>query len=204
MLFVARKDGHGFFGLRLTRHRDYKKTLHAGELRPELANLLCFLSEPKPDDVFLDPFAGYGAIPIERATAYPCRRIYAGDNDPDLMQVIKLKANRFGKRFVVGQWDATNLSEFKDASVDKIVTDPPWGIYSKSEGLENLYLGLLKEQIRVLKPCGILVLLTANKELMGLCLLQVPELRIKKSYDILVSGKKATVYKFSRAEFVTR
>ncbi|MBI3397507.1 hypothetical protein HY045_03455, partial [Candidatus Woesebacteria bacterium] len=40
-LFLTRKEGYGFLGLRLTRHRDYKKTLHAGELRPELANLMC-------------------------------------------------------------------------------------------------------------------------------------------------------------------
>ncbi|TSC85130.1 MAG: putative RNA methylase family protein [Microgenomates group bacterium Gr01-1014_16] len=136
LLFLARSDGYGFFGLRLTRHGDYKKTLHPGELRPELANLLCCLSDPTQDDVFLDPFAGYGAIPIERAVSFPYKRIYAGDIVPNLVSELKQKASKLGKRFIIGQLDATKLNTFSDSSISKIVTDPPWGIYSSGKNFD--------------------------------------------------------------------
>lgn len=197
-LFLTRKDGYGFLGLRLTRHRDYKKTLHAGELRPELANLLCFFSDPKPHDIFLDPFSGYGAIPMERAVAFPYKQIYAGDIDSSLVTELKRKAARFGSRFIISTLNATNLKNFKDSSIDKIVTDPPWGIYSNGENFDKLYLEFLTDLVRVLKGDGILVILTANTILMNVCLPKIPDLKLQKMYNILVSGKKAAIYKMRK------
>lgn len=197
-LFLTRKDGYGFLGLRLTRHRDYKKMLHAGELRPELSNLMCFLSDPKPGDIFLDPFAGYGAIPIERATAFPYKQIYAGDNDSNLVAELKRKAAKFGKRFIIDSLDATNLKNFKSNSIDKIVTDPPWGVYSNGENFDKLYLEFLIDLVRVLKKDGILVILTANTILMNMCLPKITNLSLQKRYDVLVSGKKAAIYKIRK------
>ena len=40
-LFVTRSEGFGIFGLRLTSHTSYEKTLEKGELYPELAHILC-------------------------------------------------------------------------------------------------------------------------------------------------------------------
>lgn len=198
LLFLSRKEGYGLFGLRLTRHRDYKKTLHAGELRPELANLLCFLSEPEPNDIFLDPFAGYGAIPIERAIAFPYKRIYAGDIDSMLVAELKRKAAKFGTRFITSNLDATSLKNFEDNSIDKIVTDPPWGIYSSGENFNKLYLEFLTDLVRVLKVNGILVVLTANTMLTNVCLPKLHDLKLQKKYNILVSGKKAAIYKMRK------
>src|SRR5688572_16782708 len=36
-----RSEGDGFFAFRLSYHKAYDKTLQKGELRPELANILC-------------------------------------------------------------------------------------------------------------------------------------------------------------------
>ena len=48
--------------MRLTKHKAYEKILHKGELRPELSHILCSISEPDADDIFLDPFCGSGTI----------------------------------------------------------------------------------------------------------------------------------------------
>lgn len=198
-LFLTRDDGQGLLGLRLTQHHDYKKTLHAGELRPELANLLCILSEPKPNDVFLDPFAGYGAIAIERAISFSYKQIYARDIDEKLVTGLKKRASKFGKRFAVFQLDATNLSQFPNDSVDKVVTDPPWGIYSASTNIDALYASFLKEFGRVLRPGGIVVVLTGRSELLDSSLAKEPKFSLQNKYNILVSGKKAVVHKLMKS-----
>lgn len=183
--FLARKGGYGFFGIRISKHPDYKKVLSKGQLRPELANLLCLLSEPSKDDAFLDPFAGSGAIPNERKL-FPYEEVIGGDIQPKNKSIQKL--------------NALNLKQFKDGSIDKIVTDPPWGIsVGKDLDLNDLYTRMLKEFWRVLKPSGLLVILMGNKELFENVLTKFPgKFNDLKKLDILVSGKKAAVYKLQK------
>ena len=198
LLFLIRSEGQGFLGLRLTRHKDYKKTLPAGELRPELAHLLCLISDPRPEDIFLDPFAGYGAIPVERASAFLYKQIFAGDIDIIRINDLKAKTKKFG-RLIIGRWDATKLSAFQNGSIDKIVTDPPWAIHSKID-IKELYPKFLREAYRILKKCGVLVVLVADKELWENCLEKILGFKVEKKYTILVSGKKAAIYKIIKVE----
>jgi len=183
--FLARKGGYGFFGIRISKHPDYKTVLSKGQLRPELANLLCLLSEPSKVDVFLDPFAGSGAIPDERKL-FPYKEVIGGDIQPQNKSIQKL--------------NALSLRQFKDGSIDKIVTDPPWGIsVGKDLDLDDLYLRMLKEFWRVLKPNGLLIILMGNKELFENVLSKFHgKFNDLKKLDILVSGKKATVYKLQK------
>ena len=59
------------FTLRLSddtmRFRDYKISHRPGSLRPSVAAALALVSNPAPDDVFLDPLCGTGTVLIERA-----------------------------------------------------------------------------------------------------------------------------------------
>ena len=86
--FLRRSENIGFFMLRLTKNIINKK-LPAGELRPELAYILCYLSEPDKSDIFLDPFAGYGSIPIERVKNFSYNLVFASDNDKRFKQIIR-------------------------------------------------------------------------------------------------------------------
>jgi len=185
-------------GFRLTKRPNYEKILEKGELYPELAHILCLISEPNASDVFLDPFSGHGSIPIARALGFPFKIVYASDNDKGLVK--KLKTKKIRGNFVVGHWDATRLTNFENRSIDKIVTDPPWGLHSGTElNLERFYEDMLKEFIRILKKDGLLVLLTAQKELVELLLNKITnELILIKRYDTLVSGKKAGAYKLRK------
>ena len=195
--FLYRSEGYGFFGLRLTRHPDYKKILQKGQLRPELANLLCLLSEPKAEDVILDPFAGSGAIPLERAN-FPYKQIYAGEIEEQLVKAIQEKTK--GKKILLLQLDATDLKDFASASIDKIITDPPWGVsVGKDIDIAKLYERMFKEFARVVKPGGLVILLVGNKELFESILkCYFSEFSLLIKYDLLVSGKKAAIYKLKR------
>lgn len=193
--FLSRNEGCGFFGMRLTKHPDFTKSLPKGELRPELAHILCLISEPKPADVFLDPFAGYGAIPHAR-TNYPYKQIIAFDNDPRL--VSKLKHRLKNKSSVlVGRCDAIKLEMLDDDSVDKIVTDPPWGHFlGKNLDLRDFYAQMLDSFHGVLKQGSFAVILMGEKELFEELLDRFSDrFTLLKKLDTLVSGRKAGVYK---------
>ena len=188
-------EGFSFFGLRITP--TVKKHLAKGQLRPEIAHILCLISEPDENDIFLDPFCGSGAIPIER-TYFPHKRILAGDIDPKYAKQLRQKIKKHAHKLTIGRWDALQLKTFKDKSVDKIVTDPPWGLYrAKNLNFNRFYNNMLNEFNRILKPNrGITVVLTAQKRVFKKCLDEHRNnLRLIEKYNTLVSGKKACVYK---------
>jgi len=191
--FLERSEGIGFFALRLTYDRRSEKDLERGELRPELCNLLCILSEPQEDDVFLDPFSGTGAILRERMQiAYS--KLFVGEKDKDKFECLK---TRFHKNDVeVFQADATKLP-LGDDSVNKIVTDPPWGQAEEVEA-ETLYKGMFAEFSRVLRRGGVLVLLTSQKDIVEEFLKESSDFSLDARYDVLVSGRKAGVFKIRR------
>jgi hypothetical protein len=202
---LRRRTGAVFFARRVSRRRKTERDLGRGELRPELASLLCLLSEPSAADIFLDPFAGSGAIPLARAEL-PFNMIFASDLDPARVKEIKEKLKqapprkaRGGAPFIVRVSDARNLVNFQDGFVDKIVTDPPWGLYKAAEDAElaGLYRGAMAEFCRVMKPGGVLVLLLGRGELSREASGWFPELlAMEEQHEILVAGQKATVLKW--------
>lgn len=197
--FLLRSEGNAFVGIRRRERNNDKKNITKGELRPELANLLCWVSDPDKEDIFLDPFAGSGAIPMERARAFPYRKIIASDYDPELFRKLNVRFRKNTDKFVLGKWDALNLNQLGNQSVDKIVTDPPWGLYSHQDiDLQVFYENMLAEFNRILKPEGTMVILTAQKTLFERVLNKISELSLVKKFEILVSGKKAGIYKVQK------
>lgn len=182
--FLARSEGCGFFGMRLTQHPDFGKVLAKGELRPEITDVMCILSEPNKDDIFVDPFAGSGAIARARIN-YPHSKIMAGDIDPNNNKIIKL--------------DATKLESFDDESIDKIVTDPPWGLFDEKVDIKNLYPKMLDSFCRVLRKNGIVVILVGDREYFETLLENFKDkFQLKQKLHILISGKKAGIYALSK------
>lgn len=195
--FMIRSEGKAFFGVRITHVGDQKKKEYQpGELKKELAYLLCLFSDPEESDVFIDPFSGSGAIPVERAHISPYKKIIAADIDENLVFKLKRKMREL-KNTEVYQLDALHLFPLSDESVDKIVTDPPWGLYKKTDNdLDLFYKQTIDELYRVLKNNGVMIILSArNDNLEKAIALLKGKLKILTKLDILVSGKKATVYK---------
>lgn len=177
--FLERSEGNKLVGVRITKHPDYKTVLAKGQLRPELANLLCLISNPHPKDVVLDPFSGSGAILTQR-TKFPYKKIIEGDIKTGM--------------------DATSMISVYDQSIDKIITDPPWGI---SVGLDlnlpDFYEKVLSQFYRVLKQDGLAVILVGKKDVFETVLAQfVGQFHLQKRFEILVSGKKAAIYTVKR------
>lgn len=192
--FLKRRENIGFFLLRLTKN---KSKLEKGELRPELAYILCYLSEPNKNDIFLDPFAGHGAIPIERAKYFASNMIFASDKKIGYKKYINKKINSraIKEKIIPKVLDVTKISFFQDNYITKIVTDPPWGEHEEIKNIKEFYKKILVEFERILIKKGILVLLTSKKQEFENALSNISNFTIKEKYNILVSGKKAGVYK---------
>ena len=83
-------------------------------------------------------------------------------------------------------------NKFDDDFFDAIATDPPWGLYKNIA--PDFYAKIFLEFARILKPGGRLVLLIERD-------VKIPrdaKLLPKKKFDVLIHGKKATTYIFSK------
>lgn len=194
---LQRTEGHGFFSVRMGRHRAYDKLLQKGELRPELANVLCRLSAPCAGELFLDPFCGSGAIPIQRAN-FPKGLIIASDNNQEKTDLLKQRVRELDlkKKIVVRCEDALDLGRYGAGSIHKIVTDPPWGHFeTTSLPLDEFYGRMVAEFARLLVPQGRLVVVTAQTATFEASIAKLAsQLDTIHRYNILLSGKKAVVY----------
>jgi SAM-dependent methyltransferase len=190
---IARRDGLGMLALRLTRGEPAGEP---GSLRPELCNLLCRMARPHPEDVFLDPFCGSGAIALERAAAFPCREVLAGDRDAALVGELAAKARKRKLPMHVTELDALTLGGIPDASVTSIVTDPPWGKFDGSPAVDPE--AMLRSFGRVLKPWGrAVILLSRDIELPAKGLAEAGFAE-EACFLPLVSGQKAAVHVLTR------
>lgn len=192
---MVRADGQGWFLKRLTRHKAYDKLLSPGELHPELAYMMCWLSDPRPTDVVADPFCGHGAIPLQRCKRFPFTGLYAFDLDDKMLASTRQKLPRKENIHVKKQNALTLTGTLPAGTVDAFITDPPWGLYQDvGMSLPEFYRLALAQMSTALKPTGRIVLLTAAKDALLTALESSPSLTLATRYDILVSGKKAGLF----------
>ena len=90
------------------------------------------------------------------------------------------------------------MQNIPDKSIDKIITDPPWGFYEEVGDILCFYDKMFESFERVLKSKeSFVIILTARKtELEEI--IQKHKYNIVEKIDTLVNGKKASVYKLKR------
>ncbi|MBI2592382.1 hypothetical protein HYW36_02815 [Candidatus Saccharibacteria bacterium] len=191
---IERASGKKLFTLRLPRAKFKREKLSAGELRPEIAHILCLVAGIKAKHIVLDMFAGYGSIPLEAVRGFGCRQFIAVD-------IQKLPSRHENASIRWHEADARNLDFLANSSIDRVVTDPPWGSYEKSgeAELSGLYKQFLGAMYRVLKRDGIAVILSGST-LLDDIIQNNQDLKILKAHPILVSGKKAKIFKLQKME----
>ncbi|HVS34865.1 MAG TPA: methyltransferase [Gemmataceae bacterium] len=162
-------------GLRLSdrtmRHRTYKLEHRPASLRPTLAAAMVRLAEIRPPHVVLDPMCGAGTLLAEHLAASsgaPWKGVarppaLGGDIDGGAVRAATANLRRLGQ-VALTQWDATQLP-LADASVDRIVSNPPFGKQlGQPEEIGPLYGRMIHEYDRVLRPGGRAVLLSSDAD----------------------------------------
>lgn len=138
-----------------SRNPGKREFFHPGVMMPRIARALVNIARVSPGEVMLDPFCGTGGMLIEAgligATAI------GSDMDPYMI---------FGSQKNIGSADLlladAALLPLRDDSIDAVVTDLPYGqsVSILGESMERLYLDVLGEIGRVLKPGRRAVLVT--------------------------------------------
>ncbi|MEM7333992.1 MAG: methyltransferase domain-containing protein [Chloroflexota bacterium] len=189
-------------GLRISdrtmRHRFKKKDQKRAALRPSVAAAMVHLTDPQPEDIFLDPMCGSGTILMERRLTNDYGRILGGDIDTQ--RLLAAQANIRGQRrekardIEFAHLDAQRLP-FHTGSINKMATNLPFGkqIGSKAE-VARLYPALFQEFERVLQPGGKAVILSSEFELVKTAVRSCPSLTILTGYSIAVLGQWGRIY----------
>ena len=189
--FLYRDEGFSVFMKRLTLRPSWEKSLHPGELPPPLAWILCRLGRLRHGDTVLDPFCGYGSIPLAALKYFHITKCIACDCDE---KAAAHTAAKFKKRAdgacMLHQTDFRSLGALVPAkSVDAIITDPPWGQYAAKS--ESLYDEMFTLFDLLLKENGGLVILGARND--AIANAAKNHFVMRKTIPILLSGKKAAI-----------
>jgi tRNA (guanine6-N2)-methyltransferase len=194
-------------GLRLSdrsmRHRYDKRVELPASLRPSVAAAMVFLTDPQPEDYFLDPLCGSGTILLERMNAGPYAKILGGDIAGEAVEATRqnLPQRRKGRKqqkIDVRLWDATALP-LEDGSISKVAANLPFGKQiAAAQDLEKLYTGIFSEMARVVKPQGRIVLLSSEYDLVKQLMRRQPKLEIMTGYSVAILGTWGRIYLLKR------
>lgn len=192
--FNIRREGFAFCGQLISKREFTEKNLNKGELRPELAYLMCCFAELKENDVIAEPFCGYGSIPIQLVKKFHFLHLYVSDIDEEKITALKEKKQFKQNDFVsVEVQDAFSLKQIKDNSVDVIISDPPWGFFEDVGDIALFYDKMFCSFKRILKNDGKMIILSARKDELEYAA-EKNNYKIIEKVDTLVNGKKACVY----------
>ncbi len=188
----------GYISIKLSKNdmaqRPYKQAHIPASLKPTIAYSMVRLSQPHPNDVFLDAMCGAGTILLERALIGRYRYLIGGDVSTEALDAT---GTNFGRQHQPRQffhWDARSLPLHPN-TVDKIVCNLPFGeTIGNVPQLTNLYRRCLREYERVLKPRGRMVLLTSQRELFNNELKQRRALKVNQQLTVDVRGMRAWIY----------
>jgi len=194
--FSIRREGFAFCGELISKREFTEKNLNKGELRPEIAYLICCLADISPDDTISEPFCGYGSIPTQLAKKFRFKKLYVSDIENERVELTKSRKQITScpdGLIDCRTADALTLSHIEDKSVSLVITDPPWGYYEEIEDIADFYARMFKSFDRILTTEGRMVILSARKEELEQTA-AASGFKIKNSLHTLVNGKKAGLY----------
>jgi hypothetical protein len=180
------------------RQRDKVRHLPAS-LRPALAAAMVTLTDPAPDDVFVDPMAGAGTILLERAAVGPFAELHGGDINGEALAAMQENLRGVRGRIVTSRWDARRLP-LEDGSVDKVAVNMPFGKQVGDEArLPELYREVLAEIARVLRSGGRLVALVGDARILENARgASARSLRPGPRHRVFVLGQGAMICEYTR------
>ncbi len=187
-IYIGKNDDLWEVGVRLTKRplslRSYKVSHIKGGINPTIAyamNMFCNLSETHS---YLNVFSGSGTLLIEAGLLNTNARLVGFDNNKEHVTSAIRNTTSAGliKHIQYTYADIGNNPEL--GAFDVITSDLPFGMQiSKGENLEILYHCFIEYTENHLNPAGVLVVYTAEHELLKKMLLK-SKFRISKEVQL--------------------
>lgn len=193
-LWASVVDGYAAVGVRLSdrsmrQHGGQRVSLPAS-LKATVAHAMVLLSQPRDDDVFIDPMCGSGTIALERAGCGPARAMLAADAGATAVDAAR--ANRDGEPIEVLRADARALP-LADGAVSALVSNLPFGRQvGAGSAIERLYPALMQEWRRVLSRGGRMVLLVSNPPLLSAAA-RAAGFAVERRVPVILRGLDASI-----------
>lgn len=149
-----------------------------GALNATIAAAMLRIIPPGPQEKFLNLMCGSGTLMIERKLQGSQGLLCGGDISTVALQLSRRNTLAAGaaQTFRLCRFDARNLP-FADESFDILCADLPWGErVGKRSANKELYRRTLLEAARVIKPSGILMMVTQEHRLLSDLLSENPAL----------------------------
>ena len=195
--YSIRREGFAFCGQLISKREFTEKNLNKGELRPEIAYLICCYADLNQDDVVAEPFCGYGSIPVQLIKKFRFQKLFASDIDKEKISInMQKKQLTDNPQIELSVNDAFVLPQIIDRSVDVVITDPPWGYFEQIDDIYEFYKKMFTSFKRILKENGRMIILSARKDEIEKAALEM-NVQILSSLHTLVNGKKASLYKMT-------
>jgi 23S rRNA G2445 N2-methylase RlmL len=160
-----------------------------GALNAAVAHAMVLLTQPAPQDTFLNPACGSGTLLIERIACGPARRAVGCDIDGEALACAheNIEAGGCGERVEAHRWDMLHLP-LPDDSVDSFCSMLPFGhrMGSHAENLA-LYPRTLQEAARVAKEGARFALLASDRRVIESSLQQSPGWAVEQSLRVSLS-----------------
>lgn len=156
-----------YVGIQLTReslHKRFERPFnHPAAIKAPLAYGMLRMADIRDGDTLLDPFCGGGTILIEAAQIWDGRiKILGSDINSRFLEGAckNIKAAGVEEYVSLETADARKLDEYYSREIDKIVTNPPYGVrLGRERNLKELYWSFLNTASRVMKPDGRIVII---------------------------------------------
>jgi tRNA (guanine6-N2)-methyltransferase len=138
-----------------------------GALNATAAHAMAVLSDPRPNETYVNIGCGSATLVIERLALGPAGRAIGYDIDPHALTCARLNVQASGFPNVeLIEADARSLP-FSAGSVRTVVADLPYAMrMGSARANQALYPALLREASRVLSQDGHLVVVTTQRRLM--------------------------------------
>lgn len=194
---VEVRDTTAAVGLRLSAaalHRRSRVVHMRASLNPTVAAAMVRLSAPQSGETVLDPMTGAGTLITERYQHDAEVYLIAGDLYAEKLALAAENFAFFAVPVEMLRSDARALP-LRTGAADKVLCNLPWGrIVANPRLNRRLYPQALAEIARVVRPGGVVVLLTSERRLLERTLSRMAELRLARQLHLHVGGLQPTLY----------
>ncbi|MFP4119312.1 MAG: methyltransferase [Candidatus Woesearchaeota archaeon] len=156
-----------------------------------VASMISLLA-PEATENVLDPCCGAATLLIEHHHRHPGTRLRGFDTSEKALVIARKNAWSVMADIALEQNDATKTG-LSESSVERIVTNPPFGKRVKHKNINKLYEGILHEAHRILKEDGVAIIYTEQKKLLERTA-EKAGFRITGRYDLKLPKSTPSVY----------